>query len=55
MTNTKVKFTVEFNSWVDNNKSILSTIVNFDDRGDYIYYSFQFNDNNDNMIGGKSQ
>ena len=55
MTNTKVRFTVEFTSWVDNAKSILSTIVIFEDRQDCVYFGYQFIDNNGNMIGGKSQ
>jgi hypothetical protein len=55
MTNTKVKFIVEFTSWVDNTKSILSTVVNFEDRKDCIYYTYQFRDENNNMLGGKSQ
>lgn len=55
MTNTKVKFTVEFTSWIDNSKSILSAVINFEDRQDCIYYSYQFKDKNNNLIGGKSQ
>ncbi len=55
MTNTKIKFTVEFTSWLDNSKSILSTVINFEDRIDCIYYGYNFKDNNGIILGGKSQ
>jgi hypothetical protein len=54
MKNTKVKF-IEFTSWVNNSKSTLSSVINFDDRKDCIYYSYQFKDNNGNLLGGKSR
>jgi hypothetical protein len=46
----KVKFTVEYTSWETGEKSTLSTVVEFDDRGDTISYFYSFHDLNGMLI-----
>ena len=51
----KVKFIVEYTSLDTGEKLILSTLVDFEDSGDTISYSYSLRDSNGNLIGGKGR
>jgi hypothetical protein len=51
----KAKFVVEYTSLENGEKIILSTIVEFEDRGDSISYLHSLRDSSNKLIGGKGR